>query len=354
MSSLKILFVADLNPYSKGFARARLLRDAGHEVRCASHTPIGGNTRGFVPLSFWDKVAIKLGRYPDPCRINDWITSNAREFAPDLVWIEKGNMIRPSTLRRLRETLPKVRIAFYSEDDMFLAHNHSRDFVAGIKMYDVIFSTKKPNANPDELPAMGARRVEIVDKAFDPKQHFPVEVTDAERAELGADVGFVGTFEQDRAETMFWLAGQGVRVRIFGNGWERFGKSHENFQVENRAVVNTEEELRFTRTICATKINLGFLRKLNRDTQTDRTMEIPACGGFMLAERSDDHLRLFEEGVEAAFFDSREELLAQVRKYLSDEPLRLKIAEAGHRRCLQSGYSDALRLEKMLGLLGAR
>ena len=60
--------------------------------------------------------------------------------------------------------------------------------------------------------------------------------------------------------------------------------------------------------IAAMQINLGFLRKVNRDIQTDRSVEIPACGGFMLAEYSTEHSLLFKEGVEAVFYRNQNEL----------------------------------------------
>ena len=79
---------------------------------------------------------------------------------------------------------------------------------------------------------------------------------------------------------------------------------------------------------------------MNDDLQTTRTVEIPACGGFMLAERTNEHLALFNAGTEADFFSSNEELLALCQKYLEDDGLREQIAEAGKRRTEIGNYSN--------------
>ena len=68
----------------------------------------------------------------------------------------------------------------------------------------------------------------------------------------------------------------------------------------------------------------------------------------MLAERTDEHLELFEEGKEAEFFTSREEMLEKARYYLAHSQERQRIAAAGRERCLRSGYSYHDRLRKIL------
>ena len=83
-------------------------------------------------------------------------------------------------------------------------------------------------------------------------------------------------------------------------------------------------------------------------------MEIPACGAFMLAERTREHLRLFEEGKEAAYFGSNEELLEKVHYYLNHEDERSTIASAGRQRCLDGGYSHHERLKYMLSVVIGR
>ena len=98
-------------------------------------------------------------------------------------------------------------------------------------------------------------------------------------------------------------------------------------------------------------MNLGFLRKLNRDQTTTRSVEIPACAGFMLAERTAEHLQLFEEGREAEFFASPAELLQKCRRYLADETGRRSIARRGFERCIASGYSNAARLREAFRLI---
>ena len=68
----------------------------------------------------------------------------------------------------------------------------------------------------------------------------------------------------------------------------------------------------------------------------------------MLAERTDDLMLHFEEGKEAEFFSTKEELIDKTQFYLKHDALRRKIAEAGRQRCLKSGYSNHERLKGML------
>ena len=348
ISGLRILFVADLNAYSRGLGRLHALRDLEVQATDLSHAAMGGSESGFAKISVLDRVLWKLGIEKDKTRINRRVLEAAKVSAPHIVWIEKGNMIRPSTLRELRRIAPDATLVSYSEDDMFLAHNRTRAYAAGLPHYDCVFTTKAPNVDASELPALGARRVIAVDKAYDPHMHYPIDVSESDIARYGADVGFVGTYEDARARSLAYLALNGIQVRVWGNGWDAWNDRPPGLKIEGRAAVNTARERAYTKSLCATRINLGFLRKLNRDTQTDRTMEIPACGAFMLAERSDDHLRLFGEGREAAFFGSDDELLEKVRYYLAHEDERAAIARAGRQRCLDAGYSETERMRLMI------
>jgi spore maturation protein CgeB len=68
----------------------------------------------------------------------------------------------------------------------------------------------------------------------------------------------------------------------------------------------------------------------------------------MLAERTDEHRRLFREGIEAEFFEGFGELVEKCRYYLDHDAERVRIAERGHRRCIFGGYSYEGRLLTVL------
>lgn len=228
---------------------------------------------------------------------------------------------------------------------MAARHNRSHDFDRHLELYDAFLTTKSYNVA--ELRAAGCQMVIFVPNSFDPDTHRPM-AADHRTQQFRAPVSFVGTFERARAASLRKVAEAGIPIRIWGSFWGSWGLPPAGAIVEGRDVIGKD----YARVISASDINLCFLRKLNRDLQTTRSVEIPAAGGFMLAERSDEHRELFEEGVEAELFGSDEELIDKCRYYLAHPNERKRIAEAGRLRCVNSGYDYRSRLAEALGVLG--
>jgi spore maturation protein CgeB len=354
VTSLRILFVGPLAVGGTCLQRRDAMRVLGHEVSAIDTQPPS-------PAQFrrrtWYRVKGKLFRLgyhrigPVDCGLPDYAGANAailgrlRKQPVDILWLEKALTIEPDTLLQAKAMQPDLQIVGYSPDDMAGRHNQSRQFLAHLRYYDHYFTTKPVGVA--ELEQLGCPRVHLVGNAFAPHLHRPMEISAADRQRLGGPVGFVGAFERERAEAMAFLARNGVRVRVWGGGWRRALRPVPGLILEDRWLWGED----YARALCSFDINLGFLRRLNRDVITTRSIEIPACGAFMLAERTAMHQAHFEEGKEAEFFDSREELLEKVRCYLAHPDERRRIAAAGRERCLRSGYSNNDRIRSMLAIV---
>jgi hypothetical protein len=270
------------------------------------------------------------------------LVAAARRVDWDVIWLEKAMTIGGTTIKAVRGVCPRALIVGFSPDDMNARHNQSEQFLQALPLYDWFITTKSYNVA--ELRQLGCPNCLFIGNGFDPHAFRPLVVGPAEAERLGGDVGFIGSYERERAGMMLQLATLGFKVRIWGDGWQKMTQRHRNLRLEFRPLYGDD----FAKACASFKINLGFLRKINRDQQTTRSVEIPACGGFMLAERTAEHLQLYAEGEEAEFFDSLEELAAKIAHYLEAHEARLRIARAGLARCWSSGYSNAARLREAL------
>ena len=339
---VRLLYVGDLTPGTTSAQRQRALQEIGCEAATINIAPSDPRPqRGLL-----GRVRRRLFGPRDVLGVNRQILELVRRTPYDAIWLDKALIIDATTFRAAKESLPRAVFIGYSPDDMYARHNQSPQFRAHLACYDVFFTTKSYGVQ--ELHALGCRRAVFVDNAFDPHTHRPLDITAADRLRYGGPVGFVGTFERARGESMYHLASAGIPVRVWGNRWERWRTRHPNLRIEARALYGDEYAL----ALNAFDINLCFLRKQNRDLQTTRTVEIPACGAFMLAERTDEQRALFVEDSEAAFFESDAELLAKTRYYLARQQERERIAAAGRARCDTGGYSYQSRLCAMLRIAG--
>jgi spore maturation protein CgeB len=107
----------------------------------------------------------------------------------------------------------------------------------------------------------------------------------------------------------------------------------------------------YARALTGARIGIGFLRRSWPDQHTTRTFEIPACGSLLLADRTDEHREFFEEGKEAEFFGTEEELVDKAEYYSRKDADRLRLAGAGYQRCIRGKYSYIHRLHAVLSSL---
>jgi spore maturation protein CgeB len=335
---MKIVYTGPLVPGDTCELRRRALERLGHETMPIDYLPIV-HRQG--PLSRRVQWRLRLGsmvrEYTDALL-------RALETAPDVLWVDKGLFVVPAVLAAARRR--GVRwLVHYSPDNYALPGNASRHLWRGLGAYDVVVTTKQ--ANVALLRAAGARRVVLSGNAFDPVLHRPVTPATAEQAALAADVSFIGRWEPLRELTLSALTALPVRLRVRGPGWER---------VRNRALRAACEPgpvygEAYVQAIAAAKVNLGLLSRDAGDTITQRSVEIPACGAFLLAERTADHQAHFVEGEEAAYFDGTAELARSIMRWVRDDDGRRRIAAAGRARCLASGYAYDDRLRAILEAL---
>jgi len=318
-------------------AWARALRELGHtviEFRMAPYI-----------RSFLDRVQNRFVFGPLLWRVNKEFLQLAEESNPDVVVCYRALLLYPETLEQLRCQTTAILVC-YQCDNIFgplRRKAYWRHFRRAIPLYDIHFVFR--HSDISNYQRMGAKRVVLLRHHYLPWLHRRLPLKEVEGWE--SDIGFFGHCEPDvRLEQMDTLMRRvPARYRLHGTPWNKYAKGRAWEGMDTHEIQGEE----YVKAINGAKIALVFLSSLNEDTYTTRCFEIPACGTFMLSQRTDDLLTLYEENKEAVFFSSTEELVDKARYYLAHDSERERIAEAGWRRCTTSGYDIYSRMKEWLG-----
>jgi len=290
--------------------------------------------------SLYRRVRWKLGWPTDHWRENDRLIAAVGAERPEIVLVEGSKVIQRSTLREFRR-LGVRKLIYYTPDDVMNRYNLKWPLRLSFPEWDVFFTTKSFNIS--ELKAHGVRNPYLIGNAYDPSLHRPMT-----RAEVGEDyerfdLVFAGAFERERMLSLNALCEAGFSVVVYGIG--NWNKKDLHPSMVCRPAAFREA---YTKAIHHGKLALGFLRKMNRDRITTRSIEITAMRRPMLAEKTEEHDAHFVDGVEYAGFQTDDQLARLATRYLRDERARAELGNRARQRCLNSGYSTFDRAREMI------
>ena len=340
---MKYLYTASLVGSGTCEARRCGLIDMGREVVTLSFEPFFRYPAFLGPLGRkFNSLQTLSGIGPSIWQYNRCLLAVARQHRPDVLWVDKGHYVSRATLQTIKRETGAFLVC-YNTDDICYSRNGWRLHLPSIEEYDIYFTTNRFNV--EELKALGARQVILTQLGYNRNLFKPHVVTEAEAQRLGASVGFIGHWEPATEALFLQLIDLGLPLRVRGSSWHRAKNKRRLKHVTELGAVPKDE---FAKAIISTKINLGVNSAQSRNLSSGRTFEIPAAGGFLLAQRTIEHQAFYDEGKEAEFFGSADELVDKAHYYLKHNVEREKIALAGHARCVTSGYSWQ---ELMVGLV---
>lgn len=324
----------------------------------------GFSAYGFSWKQYFSRVESRL-QYCLPIPFLSTVRSNyafidqVKKVRPDVILVWGAHHIFPSTFIRIREILNPVLVS-YNNDDPFSPIVTSRKYTPWHRRYIYHWFYKSlplidmtllfRSINISEALVAGARRADVMLPYFIPEKDKPMQISPDDKERFGCDVVFIGHYEPDGRDLYIKaLIDNGVKVRIYGgSSWYKSSLRNLSSQFDDFRVLKGTD---YNKALCSAKMCLCFLSKRNRDTYTRRCFEIPATGGLLLSERTDDLMSLFQQDEEAVFFSSLDELVEKVL-WLKSHPEQCEaIAVAGRMRVLSDGHSIDDRVHQFYTLV---
>ena len=264
---------------------------------------------------------------------------------PDVVLVDNSKVLHRATLRQLRK-MGVGKLVYYTPDDVMNPLNLKWPLLWSLPEWDVFFTTK--TFNMPELKARGVRNPCLVGKAYDPLLHRPLSREQAGGEFERFDLVFIGACESQRKASLNALCEAGLSVVVYGGDLGRWNPRELHPALHSRPGVFGEA---YVQALHHGKLALGFLRKMNRDQITQRSMEITAMARPMLAEKTAEHDAHFVDGVEYAGFGSDDELINLARRLLANPAACAAMGARARARCLASGYSVMDRARQMVAAM---
>jgi spore maturation protein CgeB len=317
--------------------RASALIRLGHEVH---HVDI----RALLPRSVWiDRIVWRMGGQWFEPWVNRVLIEALGERRYDVAYVDNGELVSPGVIRQLRRHAPVV--INFSVDDPLGTRDGARwgAYRRSVRFYDLLIVMRPVNVV--EARARGAQEVMLAHFSADELMHAPLTLSTDDHARWDSEVLFIGTWFPERGSFLVSLLERQIPLSIRGANWHKapeWPKLQRSWKSDHLSGGD------YIKAIQCAKVNIGLLSKGNRDLHTTRSLEIPAIGGLLCAERTPEHLEMYEEGKEALFWGDAAECAAMCCFALQDEGRRRAIAAAGHAKVRANGHYNEVVMASVI------
>lgn len=294
----------------------------------------------YNPLEVNNKIRTKLeNRFHFGSRIRSLrqrLVDVVKNEKPDWVHFRLPLEFDPQTIYIIKNL--GAYVTEYYNDDPFSAKRlfglHHL-FRKSLNAYDAHFVYR--GINIDDFLSAGAKNVFHCPPAYVPWRHNLVEDGKKTDSKEEIDAIFIGHWEDDwRTDCIDALITSGYNVCLKGGLW--------NDAIKGRPAsvlgpVNSVYGSDYNALYRRARAGLCFFSKINRDSWTERPLEIVAVGGLLVCERTAEAESNFKDRGEAFFFSSIEELLSIMNLLKHNPQIAERVKKSGYRRLLIGKHS---------------
>ncbi|MGA2114127.1 MAG: glycosyltransferase [Bryobacteraceae bacterium] len=292
------------------------------------------------------RVERRLLAGPGVTTLRKILVRQVHSLRPAVTLLYQGHYFDFDTVRELKQA---TFVVGYHNDDPFgvkrgiLRYRHLHP---ALPAYDGFHAFRAVNVS--DLRAAGVPNVQLLLPYFRPWIDYPRTPSRDDLGKWSCDICFAGHLEPDeRIHHLTEIARNGLDLRLHtqpdhakrllpSDVWKLLGPTH---------VVLGDD---YRNALCGSRIGLSFYSRWNRDHYTTRSFEIPACGVFLLSERTEAMCALFDEGIEAEYFSTTAELIDKARYYLKHDSERRAIAQRGYDKVMRGGHDIHSRMKQWL------
>jgi len=341
----RILYLGDTSPGSTSQHRLNALARLGHEVTGIDHKRFLPN-QGLLGRKFHRWTGHRYQQKQVIRNLREQLASFTASYKWDLVWVDSGAWCGKQVSRFLKDIALKLVVLNLDDPTGPREPYLWRSLVNASSEIDAFVVVRDETRK--ELEDLGARCAIRVWRCYDEVEHRLLIEKESAEAQFRSEVSFIGTRMENREEMLVELIQRGVPISLWGNGW-RGGRYWSKIQPFYRGEGLHNQD--YVSAIIYSKLNLCFLSKLNRDSHTTRSSEIPYAGGVLLAPRTDEHCSMFRDETDALLWNDLGECTRIVQSVIHDENRLKSLRRMGKERITSLGLGNEDMLDSVVGYL---